>query len=370
MTRRAVYDVLIAGGGPAGAAAALTLARAGASVLLVEPLGASMPAFKVGESLPPAARPLLRDLGVLDAHAAAGHLSSPGNLAAWGGPAPTARDFIRDVNGPGWHLDRPRFDADLRAAASGAGARIFAGRLAAAPGRAGDVWTAHVRGRDGATSSVTARWILDATGRRALVAAGLGAEARPLDRVTAFGVRLSPWAPGGAGEDGDARALVEAAPEGWWYSARLPDGGRVILFFTDADLPAAADARGAAGFRRRLAGTRHLAVWTERVVGGIRRFPAATVARTRAGGEGWLALGDASLALDPISSQGIFHALYTGLRGAQTVLAADGGQAGALAAWEERLRAIGDAARGHLAQCYAAEPRWPLEVFWARRRAS
>jgi hypothetical protein len=55
-----------------------------------------------------------------------------------------------------------------------------------------------------------------------------------------------------------------------------------------------------------------------------------------------------------------------GLRGAQTVLAA----VGALAAWEQCLRAIGEAARGHVAQCYAAEVRWPRKIFWARRRAS
>jgi len=32
-------------------------------------------------------------------------------------------------------------------------------------------------------------------------------------------------------------------------------------------------------------------------------------------GEGWLAAGDAALSLDPLSSQGLFKALYTGLAG-------------------------------------------------------
>ena len=33
-------------------------------------------------------------------------------------------------------------------------------------------------------------------------------------------------------------------------------------------------------------------------------------------GDGWLAAGDAAISFDPLSSQGLFHALYTGLASA------------------------------------------------------
>ncbi len=105
-----------------------------------------------------------------------------------------------------------------------------------------------------------------------------------------------------------------------------------------------------------------------RVAGRIRRFAAHGVSRERSGGEGWLALGDASLAFDPLSSQGMFHALYTGLRGAQAVLAPSAERASALAAWEERLREVRRAYERHLAGVYAAEGRWPDAPFWRRRR--
>ncbi|WP_258311425.1 FAD-binding protein [Streptomyces sp. NWU49] len=54
-------DVLVAGGGPAGCVAALSLARAGTRVVIVAPVAS--PGWRVGESLAPAARPLLERLG-------------------------------------------------------------------------------------------------------------------------------------------------------------------------------------------------------------------------------------------------------------------------------------------------------------------
>ncbi|MER5995972.1 FAD-binding protein [Streptomyces viridosporus] len=53
-------DVLVAGGGPAGCVAALSLARAGTRVVIVAPVAS--PGWRVGESLAPAARPLLERL--------------------------------------------------------------------------------------------------------------------------------------------------------------------------------------------------------------------------------------------------------------------------------------------------------------------
>ena len=107
-------DAVVVGGGPAGAVAALTLARAGRRVLLAERRSAEP--FKIGEALLGAARPLLRDLGVWDQFVADGHLPSYGVSAAWGTSAPLDTDFIHDPNGHGWHVDRSRFEAFLRTA--------------------------------------------------------------------------------------------------------------------------------------------------------------------------------------------------------------------------------------------------------------
>jgi 2-polyprenyl-6-methoxyphenol hydroxylase-like FAD-dependent oxidoreductase len=83
---------------------------------------------------------------------------------------------------------------------------------------------------------------------------------------------------------------------------------------------------------------------------------------------GWLAVGDAALGFDPLSSQGLFNALYTGLAGAAAADRHLHGDATALPDYAARLRPIGDAYRSHLRAWYGAERRWSQQPFWQRRQ--
>jgi flavin-dependent dehydrogenase len=365
-----VYDAAIIGGGPAGAAAALMLARAGHRVVLADAAHGGLD-FKVGEGLPPAARPLLRDLGALESFLAGGHLPSFGNERAWGGETTTVHDFIRDPNGHGWHLDRVRFDDMLRRLARDAGADLRpAARLRGVARDAEGPWRLTIE-PDGKESVIRAAWLIDATGRAAHVAHQLGARTVHDDRQVAFTALFAPEP--GALEDRDSLTLVESVPDGWWYTALLPRRRRVVAFLTDADLEAARAVAQPAGFDELLARTRH--VRSRLAAGGYRRIaaprggPAASSRLVPDHGDRWVAIGDAALAFDPLSSQGILTALYGGLRAARAIGAELAGTPGSMASFSEELHHVHTAYRRNRRHIYAEEQRWAERDFWRRRAA-
>jgi len=349
--------VLVAGGGPAGAVAAMTLARAGRDVLLVDaPEGEGL---KAGESLPPAAEPLLRELGLMDGFVADDHLESSGTCAAWGTPRPVDNDFVLDPCGRGWHLDRRRFDRALKAAAAGAGAQLREGVRARVAGRRRGAW--RVRLGDGEEIAVAA--LVDATGRGAGLSRHLGAHRERRDRLVALFAAVP-----AAAADVDTRTLVEAVPDGWWYTSLVPGGRRAAVLLTDADL-VPSDGRTAAGFARALDSTEHVRSLVTAGAAEPRSEPAHGSRLHPPCGDGWLAVGDAAVAFDPISSQGIATALYTGLVGAHALDAHLAGDPAALGRYAQRVATIAAAYERNRLAAYAAEWRWRERPFWARRRA-
>jgi flavin-dependent dehydrogenase len=345
------FDAVIAGAGPAGSAAALALARAGRSVLLAE-AAAGRPGFQVGESLPAAARRVLRTLGA--EHALEG-LPCYGTVSAWGSARTRESDSVWDPDGHGWHLDRAAFDASLRAAAQAAGAVLRSGW---------EVRVADRRVRVG-EEEVGCGVLVDASGRRASAARALGARRERRDRLVGVYAAFRSIA-----GDEDARTLVEAGPGGWWYTALVPRGRRVVAFMTDADL-VPREMRAPAGFCAALRDTQHVSALARGALElAPRTAPAHSGRLTPVAGERWLAAGDAAIAFDPLSSQGIFNALYTGMAAGQAADAWLGGDAGAPAAYAARVDAIDAGYRRGLDEFYALERRWPGSAFWQRRLAA
>jgi flavin-dependent dehydrogenase len=233
-------DVIILGGGPAGAAAAITLARAGCSVVIIEK--SHYEQALIGETLPPAVRPLLMELAAWESFLASGHLPSPGVLSAWGKEELYQRHFIFNPYGQGWHLDRRRFGRTLAQAARQAGARLYCdARVASCLPLAGERW--QVVFKSGVVSKrrqhqLRATFLIDATGRPAVLARWQGSKRLHADRLVGLASMLTARSRESSCSESacDSCTLVEACPDGWWYSALLPDNRLIAVYMTDSDL--------------------------------------------------------------------------------------------------------------------------------------
>ena len=84
-------------------------------------------------------------------------------------------------------------------------------------------------------------------------------------------------------------------------------------------------------------------------------------------GVGWLAVGDAAMAFDPMASQGIAKALDHGKRAAARIASHLAGDASSLEEFARQLESEYAAYRTMRAQYYRLEMRWPRAKFWKRR---
>jgi flavin-dependent dehydrogenase len=336
-------DVLVVGGGPAGSAASICLQRMGYKIQLVDCGGVE---FKPGESLPPSIKPLLRELDAMAAISPDTALISYGNQSAWGSSELTDTDFIRDPNGCGWHVDRLRFDKALRDLAAEAGVDVREGMRA--------------RERE-------ARWVVDCSGRAACFARRRGGRRVIYDRLVAAVAVFE-----GHGGDRDSRTLVESAPDGWWYTSIVPGGRRIAAFHTDAGSEELRTARSIEGFLRQASTTLHIRERLERNGYRMKGKPYFAAAHTtildRCSGPGWIAAGDAAIALDPLASQGIMTALYSGLKAARAIEKTDQGDVDARARYDLDLRNVFAAFRRNRDPFYRMERRWLERRFWKSRQ--
>jgi flavin-dependent dehydrogenase len=345
--------------------AALNLAPSRRVVLVERREGASP---RIGEALPPAARRLLADMGLLDAFLRERHMPCYGNRTVWGARTPEVTDFMRDPDGHGWHLDRARFDRWLRFAAVARGARMLAPATPSLIGRADGRWQVQLT-TDRGIVDLSAAFAIDAGGRAAPLARRLGAKRHATDRL------VCGWVQGRARSTGRGAGVttVAAVADGWWYTAPLPKGRRVLAFLTDADLPAVRIAHQGTGLAEHAADIDEIgAILAEG------EFAANHCGFTAAHssilnpciGEGWVAAGDASMTFDPLSAQGLLHALFTGLAAAEAADSYLSGDTGAPARHKQIMDGIQHAYRQHLALGYSSETRWRAAPFWQRRRSA
>jgi 2-polyprenyl-6-methoxyphenol hydroxylase-like FAD-dependent oxidoreductase len=147
----------------------------------------------------------------------------------------------------------------------------------------------------------------------------LRAETIKLDGLLAFYVVFA-----STNIDLDRRTLIEATETGWWYSSQLAGQKRIVVFHTDDCDPSAKMARKPDAFLDMLhKDTTHISQTINDIdyrpmSGAGTNYPRCTAAGSSFlspfgdQADRWCAVGDAAIAFDPLSSQGMITAIRMG----------------------------------------------------------
>ncbi|MFD5856769.1 NAD(P)/FAD-dependent oxidoreductase [Streptomyces chartreusis] len=322
-------DVLVVGGGPAGATAAALLAPQGYRVTVLE--RERFPRYHIGESL----LPVLDVLGAREAVEAHGFVRKSGAFYGWGG-----QEWSLGFDEPGrpapysFQVIRSQFDQLLleHARAQGADVReeTRAGRVTfedgSEDGRSHRAVEASWAGSDSSEGRIRFGQLIDASGRAGLLAARQLRIRRAHD-VFRNVATWSYWrgaAPLAAAPSG-AIGVFSLPDHGWLWAIPLHDGTLSVGLVTDhrSFSHARQAAKGSLQSVYDQAITR-----CPRLAGMLANARQTTPLKTERdysyvsqafGGPGWFLAGDAACFLDPLLSTGVHLAMYSGLLAAASI---------------------------------------------------
>jgi len=384
------YDILIVGAGVAGCAAAIALKNClpEYSVCIVDRApddiadqtgGRASLEQTIGETLPAQVVIPMQQLGIWEEFLSLQALPCSGTRAWWGSELPNENESIYSAYGNGWHIDRNKFNRCLLTHALGSGVELLHNtellevRASSKNKSQLPIWKLSLANADRSPfkhaltdGSMTARFIIDATGRSANLARKLGAKKQHLDKLVGIYQYFQ------ASEIIDSSTVIEAVEYGWWYSAALPSGQRVVTLMTDADVARQNRYRTADKFRQALFETQNL---SECLRGHqIASQPIVTAANTQRldtlAGTAWLATGDAAFTFDPLSSLGLFKALRMAVIASYAVTDYFSGKDPELTKFQCFANAEFASYLDKKREYYSQQSRFKQQLFWQRRRAA
>jgi flavin-dependent dehydrogenase len=353
-------EICVVGAGPAGAAFAMRMASLGHRVLLVE--RSDIPRPQIGEALTPGIWPLLDALGVVQAIRSADFLPVREAVIRWAERSPER--LSRPLAQAGLTVDRGRFDLLLQNAARSAGATIWRRALAGRPRKTASGWTLGIRTDDG-IRTVHADYLADASGRSRVIGSS------PARRLIPTIALQACWR--GEAEPGKPTHL-EAGRFGWCWGLHLPDGAYRAFVFLDTAVARQSHAtRNTLEklYRELLASTHILdGLGDPRQVSRVTACDATCYSDPEPVTTSSILLGDASCAIDPLSSSGVQKALQSALAGAATVHTlrqAGGDWSAAMTFYRDSQRQTFDRHMQWSGGYYSGARRFARDPFWRIR---
>jgi flavin-dependent dehydrogenase len=340
------FDVIIIGGGPAGATAGIVLARAGKRVLILEK--AVHPRFHIGESFLPQNLGLMKELGLEDRFRDLPHVVKWGAEFGFGhnDDDQTSRFHFRDTLEDGcretYNIERAPYDAMLLAAAGDAGVEVRQDTRVDEIVRLGEGNVA-VRCDDQVYS---ARWLLDASGQSTVVGRHLGTRkvVTSLQNVAYFGHFTGCQRLGG--EEAGHPTIVMCR-EGWFWMIPINPTVTSCGMVLNRDV---AKGVGVPADQMLRWGIERCPLIRRRTRGAT--FPArnGTIADFSYrcepyAGPGYFLIGDAATFIDPIFSTGACLGMMYARHAAEQIIAVDAGRLSSQRAGRQYIRFVEGSAR-------------------------
>ncbi len=331
-------DVVVIGGGPAGAIAGTLLTKKGYDVVLLEKK--KHPRYMVGESLTPHFWKYCDLAGASQKLEADGFVAKAGGTVIWNGVIRQLRFKEFGFTRPAMHVERDRFDHILLQNARERGVRVFEEVTAWKVDLDGDAEStvAYRHVNEEAAGTIACRFVVDASGQSAVIAKQLGL--RVIDEGFRF---MSVWGYFDdsmyVAADGQAHPFdhLKSVPPttfissiagmgdwGWVWHIPLRDTTSVGLVLPLDEMKAvkASDEGWQAYLLRKCYEIPYLDRLLERAhfredsVHVIRDY---SYRPTRLAGPGFFLAGDAAAFVDPISSIGVALAMYSGYMAAWAI---------------------------------------------------
>lgn len=371
--------ISIIGAGPAGLATALALknhADASGVTYNIEVFEASdRVKAKVGETIPPAATPVLRDLvGNQVDQMLAEHTVCPGSLSIWGSDELGVNDFLFDLDGQGYHLDRKRFEEQLSHIAQQKGIHFNQHTRLSKLSKKETGFSLQLE-KKATIQAVDTDFVVDATGCAAVSARRLDIARNTFDEVVYIGTLFNYETTSTQQALLPTRTLVESCAYGWWYVAKLPGQKLIVTLCTDTQQIQEQNLDDQTTWFSLLNQTSLIKetlgeTLTERSTDQIALFKrvASSSILSAVVNQNWLAVGDAACSYDPISSAGITKALMHGRLAGQSIHNALTQRSTlALSHYQDQIFSDFNQYVGLRYSLYASEQRFMQSGYWRRR---
>lgn len=362
-------DVLIVGGGPAGASTALSLLRySNLRVTLVE--WSDLSKVRIGEHVSPSLLDIVDYLG-LNGQKLKEELTVPafGTKSAWGSDRMHAVNGVYTADESTFQLDRDKFDFTLLEAVADLGGIVLPRTKCMNYSPSTKGWEVSVNHQEHGEFVIKSKFLVDATGRSGNLSKKLGGTEKKLDKLVGIG---------GFFRSKEEAVLekyqqLETVNNGWWYSSVLSDDRIGITLFTDSDIASSGSLVKMDSWLPELMKSTHIKqllpeiasvegeLWLRQAHSRICEFTKVP---------NFIVVGDAAVSFDPVSSMGIGFAMSSACNAARAIRHKfESTDSNALEVYQDDLHTQFKTYLKQWKSIYSKERRWSESSFWSRRNA-